>query len=230
MLKKSWHRLSNGLRQSLLATVSPQQGYDRWAASYGENMNPVQVLESEALLQLLPDLQDTRMLDLGCGKGRISHLALERGACETVGVDLSEAMLQAAAASTPSPKARWVQGSVVDLPFADHAFDVVICALTLGHVADLETALTEMARVLRPGGWLLISGFHPYATLRGWQRTFTDAQTGQTVAIEQHAHLFEGYIRCFKKLNMVVDALEEPCYDGFPLVFVMRAQKGEDSI
>ncbi len=203
--------------------LTPQQGYDRWAASYGENMNPVQILEAEALYRLLPDLRDLTVLDLGCGNGRISRLALERGAAATIGVDVSEGMLEAAAASLPS--ARWVQADARALPFEVATFDAVVCALMMGHVNDLEAALAEIARVLRPGGTLVLSDFHPYATLRGGQRAFTDAASGQAFAIENHPHLFETYLRCFKTLSLVLEALEEPCYEGFPLVFALRARK-----
>ena len=223
-LRKNWDRLRGALRRDRLPVLTPQQGYDRWAASYGENMNPVQVLEAEALTRLLPDLHGQTVLDLGCGKGRVSRFALERGAVSTTGVDISEAMLKAAATAVPMASARWIKAGVQRLPFEAAAFDVVVCALTMGHVKDLETALGEIARVLRPGGVLLLSDFHPYATLRGWQRAFTDAETGQAFAIENHPHLFEDYIRCFNTHAIVLEALEEPCYEGFPVVFVLRAR------
>ncbi len=224
-LRKSWDRLRSLLRRDRLPVLPPQEGYDRWAASYEDNMNPVQTLEAEALARLLPDLHDRVVLDLGCGKGRVARLALEQGARETVGVDVSEAMLKAAAASLPASSVRWVRADGRALPFEGASFDVVVCALMMGHVDDLEAALSEIARVLRPGGLLLLSDFHPYATLRGWQRAFTDTESGQAFAIENHPHLFEAYIRCFNALNIVLEALEEPCHEGFPVVFVLRARK-----
>ncbi len=224
-LRKNWDRLRSVLRRDRLPVLPPQEGYDRWAASYEDNMNPVQTLEAEALARLLPELHDRVVLDLGCGKGRVARLALERGARETVGVDLSEAMLKAAAASLPASSVRWVQADGRTLPFEAASFDIVICALMMGHIDDLEAALSEMARVLRPGGLLLLSDFHPYATLRGWQRTFTDAESGRCFAIENHPHLFDAYLRCFNRLHLVLETLEEPCYEGYPVVFVMRVRK-----
>ena len=226
-LRKNWNRLRRTLRRDRLPVLTPQHGYDRWAASYGENMNPVQVLEAEALARLLPDLQGLTVLDLGCGKGRVSRLALERGASATVGVDVSEAMLEAAALDVPTPRAQWIQADAQDLPFDDAAFDVVVGGLMMGHVPHLEAALAEIARVLRPGGVLVLSDFHPYAALRGWQRAFTDSQSGHSFAIENHPHLFEAYLRAFNTHTIVLEALEEPCHDGFPIVFVLRARKGK---
>ncbi len=224
-LRKNWDRLRGAWHRDQLPVLTPEEGYNRWAASYGENMNPVQVLEAEALDRLLPDLSGQKVLDLGCGKGRVSRLALDRGAAATTGVDVSEAMLKAAAAAVPSASARWLKAGARRLPFRDASFGVVVCALMMGHVKDLDVALSEVARVLRPGGVLMLSDFHPYAALRGWQRAFTDAASGRAFAIENHPHLFEDYIRCFNALDIVLEALEEPSHEGFPVVFVLRARK-----
>lgn len=158
------------------------------------------------------------MLDAGGGKGRVAALALARGARRAVTADFSPAMLAGA-----RPRER-VAADVRALPFRDGAFDVVVCALVLGHVADLDRALDALAAVLRPGGRLLISDFHPFATLRGWQRTFTD-ERGRSHAIEQHLHLFSDYVDAFGRLGLVLEALEEPRWEGSPVVFVMRARK-----
>ena len=177
------------------------------------------------MARLLPDLHGKQVLDLGCGKGRIARLALERGAAAATGIDVSEAMLDAAAAARPSAAARWVQANALHLPVDDAAFDIVVCALMMGHVEELAAALAETARVLRPGGVLLLSDFHPYATLRGWQRAFTDTASGRSFAIENHPHLFEDYIRCFNTLGIILETLEEPCHEGFPVVFILKARK-----
>jgi ubiquinone/menaquinone biosynthesis C-methylase UbiE len=212
-------------RPARLPELPPRQGYDRWAPGYGEGMNPVQVLEAEALARLLPDLDGRRVLDIGCGTGRVCRLALERGAGDVVGLDLSDAMLAEAAAATTAPPVQWVQGDVVSLPFPAASFDAVTAALAMGHVADLDVALGEISRVLRPGGVLVLSDFHPFSTLRGWERTFVDEAVGRAYAIEQHLHLFADYVRCFSRLGLAMEALDEPCYEGFPLVFVLRARK-----
>lgn len=205
-----------------MRTLSPRAGYDLWAAGYGEKQNPVQVLEEEALLQVLPELRGRSVLDLGCGKGRAGALAARRGASLCVGLDFSSAMLKAAA---NRPGTSYVAGDALFLPFRAHSFDVVISALMMGHVADLQKTLVETSRVTRPEGVLAISDFHPYATVRGWQRTFVDFRSGREYVIEQHLHLFEHYLECFNQLSIQVEELREPLHEGFPLVFAMRARK-----
>jgi len=158
------------------------------------------------------------VLDAGGGKGRVAALALARGAARAVTADLSLTMLAGARAR------HRVAAHVAALPFRLETFDVVVCALVLGHVADLGRALEALAAVLRPGGHLLISDFHPFATLQSWQRTFVDGR-GRTHAVEQHLHLFADYVGTFRRLGLALEELEEPCWQGSPMVFVMRARK-----
>lgn len=198
------------------------EGYRQWSADYGHEPNALQQLEATALERLLPDVTGHRVLDLGCGKGRLSRRVLERGASQAVAADLTPAMLVGPDAFQ-GPKL--VASAGDPLPFRGATFDLVICALVLGHVEGLESALSGMTAVLKPGGQLLISDFHPYATLRGWQRTFVDAKSGKTRAVTQHLHLFSDYLRVLRQLGLTVDAMEEPLWQGSPVVFVLRARK-----
>ena len=214
---------------SPLPILPPRQAYDLWAASYGKKANPVQDLESEGLLQMLPDLQGSAVLDLGCGKGRVSRLVLKRGAKTVVGLDFSMPMLQGASSMLFSATHHYVvSGDALYLPFKPLSFDTVICTLMMGHLSNLRAVLAEIAAVLRPGGFLLISDFHPYATLRGWDRSFVDEQTGHEYAIEQYVHLLEHYLEGLIKLGFQLEGLQEPLYQGFPLVFLLRARKQSD--
>ncbi len=90
------------------------------------------------------------VLDLACGTGDLSRLALRRG-CRVVGADLSAGMLAANGASTPLVEA---DGS--RLPFADGAFDGLVCGYALRNFTDLAATLSECARVLRSGGRLAV--------------------------------------------------------------------------
>ncbi len=95
-----------------------------------------------------------RLLDAGCGGGRHCFGAMDRGAT-VIGLDLDVESLKLARAGMHdrNPKGGGVlQADVFKLPFADHAFDHVICSEVMEHVHDYATAIRELVRVLKPGG------------------------------------------------------------------------------
>ena len=102
-------------------------------------------------------LTGMRALDLACGTGDIASAAGSRGA-RVIGVDITHRMLQLAAArSTGIP---FVTADMLALPFVARTFDVVTTGYGLRNVPDLGTALSEIARVLKPGGVLLSLDFN----------------------------------------------------------------------
>lgn len=99
----------------------------------------------------LPEVDDA--LDLGCGDGRLTR---ELRAERLTGADVSEVAL--ARARGRLPEGRFVHVAPDEpLPFADTAFDLVLCAETLEHVRDVQLLLSEARRVLRPGGVLAVT-------------------------------------------------------------------------
>jgi ubiquinone/menaquinone biosynthesis C-methylase UbiE len=98
------------------------------------------------------------ILEAGCGTG----LLLERArsfAKSAVGVDLSAGML----ARARQRGLEVVQGSVTSLPYRDASFDLVYSVKVLAHIEDIRTALSEMARVTRPGGYVLAEFYNPHS-------------------------------------------------------------------
>lgn len=110
------------------------------------------------------------VLEVGCGTGLVlSRIA--RFARSNKGIDLSPGMLEKA-------KARGLDvavGSATALPFPDASFDVTCSFKVLAHVPEIETALSEMARVTRPGGYVLAELYNPIS-FRGLLRTLGPAQ------------------------------------------------------
>ena len=104
------------------------------------------------------------MLDVGCGPGNLL-VALAADAPELlIGIDVDEVFLVFGRSEIenlidqPSVTPTLLRASLPTLPFADETFDLVTCFLVIPHVPDDRIALTELARVLRPGGTLAISG------------------------------------------------------------------------
>jgi demethylmenaquinone methyltransferase / 2-methoxy-6-polyprenyl-1,4-benzoquinol methylase len=98
------------------------------------------------------------VLDAACGTGDLALADLKAGAARVTGLDFSEAMLARARKKTGSTGAvlEWIQGDMLALPFADATFDAATVGFGARNVADLELALRELRRVLRPGGRLAI--------------------------------------------------------------------------
>ena len=102
-----------------------------------------------------------RVLDIACGTGIVARTAARRlgSGGSVVGLDLNAPMLAAArsAAAAEGVTAEWREGSALQLPWADEAFDVVFCQQGLQFFPDRPAALREMHRVLAPGGRLVLS-------------------------------------------------------------------------
>ncbi len=105
------------------------------------------------------------VLDVGCGEGRHTIGAYLQAGVHAVGVDLSERDLQTARERAreflqPSGSAgslTFQRANALQLPFADHSFDKVICSEVLEHIGDYQGVLAEIRRVLKPDGLLAIS-------------------------------------------------------------------------
>jgi ubiquinone/menaquinone biosynthesis C-methylase UbiE len=103
---------------------------------------------------LAPFAGDERALDVGCGTGALAYVLAEH-VREVVGVDESEAFIEAARRSAP-PGCTFVVADATSLPFPYGDFDLVGCVRVLHHVRRPELVVSELARVARPGGRILL--------------------------------------------------------------------------
>ena len=114
------------------------------------------------------EAQGADVLDLGAGTGDLSEAFRRGGARSVVSLDLSPPMLLRAREKFGEDRISWLVGDAQRLPFADESFDVAASAFVLRNLPDLQVALNEMARVLRPGGRLVALDItHPPDSLWG---------------------------------------------------------------
>jgi ubiquinone/menaquinone biosynthesis C-methylase UbiE len=136
------------------------------------------------------------VLDVGCGTG--AHLEIyQRFHCQLVGLDPSPAML-AVARRRLDGAASLQRGDAAHMPYGDGAFDLVLCMLSL-HEMDPATraaGLGEMARVVKPGGRLLLIDYHPgrLRTLQAW-RTQAIILLAEVGAGRRHFRNYRGFLR-----------------------------------
>lgn len=206
------------------------QAYQQWAGAYPPHAhNALMKAEEQAMRSLLPTMSGRAILDLACGTGRYALIARQHGAGRVIALDNSEAMLRvssligAACATTEA------------IPLGSQSVDGIICGLALGHLPRLEPTFQEMGRVLKPGGWLLLSDVHPFIFLNGAQRTF-QAADGRTYAVEHYPHLIADYHAAAQAVGLYLEALAEPGLQAevaapvtstVPVALVLRWRKNE---
>ncbi|MEJ2862128.1 class I SAM-dependent methyltransferase [Actinomycetospora flava] len=189
---------------TLGAELDLTDGYAQWAATYDR---PLRLfgLEEPPLRRLLDPLPAGEVLDAACGTGRWAAYLAGRGHSVT-GVDQSPAMLDLARAKLPD--ARFELGDLSALPLPDASVDAAVCALALVHVADPAVAIGELARVVRPGGRVVISDVHPFLVMLGWQAQFpTDHGRG---FMRLHHHVPSDYVTAALDAGLAVRHYEEP--------------------
>jgi demethylmenaquinone methyltransferase/2-methoxy-6-polyprenyl-1,4-benzoquinol methylase len=155
----------------LFSTIADRYDVITRVLSYGQDAR-----WKATLVRMANVAAGERALDLACGTGDIAFAVARRGA-RTTGLDITHRMLQlarlragVAGASTAAEAAadsssgqaavRFLTGDMTSLPFASSAFDLVTTGYGLRNVPDLDAALAEIARVLKPGGRLLSLDFN----------------------------------------------------------------------
>ena len=227
---------SPGMTKMDSPAISIHDAYQRWAENYPpEPHNPLMRLEQEIMTAQLPPVARKDVLDLACGSGRYASLLQAAGAATVVALDFSSAMLRQVAISSR------VQADVMQLPFRSGSFDVVVSGLAIGHAPDIHACVAGIARVLRPGGTLLYSDFHPLAAKAGLTRSCKVG--GHTCTLPGAGHALDEHLSALQTAGLHVDALVEPRvgnelqerfrdsdefyrrWHGLPLALVVRAHR-----
>ena len=131
--------------QGKLWSVAPQY----WAKHFEPWFLPMY----KKVLEQLGLSEDHLLLDAGCGSGLFSNMAIEAGA-QVIGVDAAPGLLEVA--RQRNPKNNFLEEDLEALPFGDNGFDFVTAFNSLQYAGNFENALRETARVLKPGGRLVI--------------------------------------------------------------------------
>ena len=154
------------------------EGYAAWASCYDDDGNPLIPLEGDAVRDLVGPLEGKTVLDLGCGTGRHT-LALAEGGARVAAVDQCVAMMSQARCKLAEFPVLWARLALpARLPFRSGTFDLIVMGLVAEHLDDLSSVIRESARVIRPGGRLVLSALHPDRTALGQRARFIDPETG----------------------------------------------------
>jgi ubiquinone/menaquinone biosynthesis C-methylase UbiE len=201
--------------------VSARTGYAEWAPAYDAPGNAIVGIEAPVVARLLGVVAPGTALDAACGTGRHSAALAARGDF-VVGVDASPEMLDRATSTVPG--ATFVRGDLEHLPVRSEAVDVAVCGLALAHLPSLDVATAELARVLRPGGRLVVSVLHPTLVALGWHAPY-ETPEGPRGFVREHDHLHGDYLRAFAAAGLRVDECVEPRFTEEALPSKRRAMQ-----
>lgn len=185
--------------------VGTVDGYEIWSRTY-DGPNSAFDFDEPVIGEILDGIPAGDALDAACGTGRMAALLAPRGH-RVVGVDSSPDMLARARARVPEGDFR--PGTLQRLPVADDSVDLVVCSLALTHVRDLGPVMEQFARVLRPGGHLVISDMHHEWVARGMVPPvrLPDGTRGR---LTSYRHPTGDYLRAALPVGLQVRRCEEP--------------------
>lgn len=155
--------------------------------------------EWPALEKMMPDVDNWKILDLGCGYGWHCIYFARHGAAEVTGIDLSEKMLEVARRKSRGMKIRYQRCAMEDVDFPGESFDLVFSSLALHYVEDYEALVKKIGKMLKPGGMFLFSCEHPVFTAEGSQ---------------DWLYTEDGKIRCFPVDNYYRQGVRDAVFLG----------------
>jgi ubiquinone/menaquinone biosynthesis C-methylase UbiE len=198
-------------RAVLVERVSTVAAYEQQAVGYDvEEGGGLFAADEPVVAECLNDRAPGVALDAACGTGRFAEFLSRRGH-RVIGVDSSPHML--AHARRRVPNGEFHVADLDQLPLADDSVDVIVCALALVHVPRLQPVLAEFARVLRPGGDLVISDVHHQLVTRG-SVIKARGPEGEPCIAATYRHQLGDYLRPALSLGLQVRRCEEPTSTG----------------
>lgn len=217
--------------------------YNDFSNTYSENINYDEASNTLFYNQLPVDLVDKKVLDVGCGDGSDLKKISEKGAI-IYGVEPSEEFVKYAKQTNPSAIIK--EGVAENIPFSDAMFDVVVSKWALQTCSELENALNEIARVLKPGGIFILLSKHPMQQYFGKMREYgNDANYFEQkvstlhifngkITLKEPTHTLNEYLNSIFLSNFELSSFEEsfdfPASEQFnggtyPTFFIIKARR-----
>ncbi|MFE7106751.1 class I SAM-dependent methyltransferase [Streptomyces sp. NPDC057575] len=193
-----------------VSELDAAEGYAAWSAVYDSLPSSYIEVEEPVVHSILDGLETGVALDAACGTGRQTRALTARGH-RTIGVDQSPQML--AKAREHAPDAEFRVGRLERLPLDDDSVDLAVCSLAMTHLPDLATGVTELARVVRPGGRIVVSDLHPFVISLQGQCLFVRGSE-ELAFVRNHVHLPSRYLDAFGRAGLRVRGCHEPLFNG----------------
>jgi len=190
-----------------------------------------------ALEGLLPKNSDLRVLDAGCGMGWLTNKLTDHFD-HVWGFDSSQALLEYA--KQQFPKVRFIHADFNQrLPLPDSNFDLAIASLVLHDLPDLHHGFTELARIIKPGGQLLVVELNPYYAhpIGSWKRTWWQKLTrikprlrlSSYMARQRQSDRTFSWLNFFSLFYTLPEMINAALAAGFELKFIEDVASQQDS-
>jgi ubiquinone/menaquinone biosynthesis C-methylase UbiE len=194
--------------------TDPEPAYDLWSFNYDEQPdNLILALDELLFTDLIKNItiENKIVADVGCGTGRHWKKIIEKKPAQLSGYDVSQGMLNILRQKFPNA----ITHRLTDqhLPgLADQSCDIVISTLAIAHIENIEEVLVEWSRVLKPGGSIIITDYHPVALTKGGDRTFK--HNNELIAIKNYIHPIDMMKQLAAQLQFQVLNFTEKKIDG----------------
>lgn len=182
--------------------IDPAKAYNIWAQQYdAQPDNLMLALESSVFTGLLrhTSLKDKVVADIGCGTGRHWEEILAHAPLNIYGYDVSIGMLAKLKEKYPSRDIYQLHDHLLP-QLEDASCDMIISTLTIAHIKNIDEALTEWCRVLKPGGEIIITDYHPDALANNGDRAFV--HKNKLISIKNYVHSLERLKTLLQQLGL----------------------------
>ena len=184
------------LRTKKLLPIEPGDAYEMWSATYDEQDGNLMLDLDELIFTKLLNqaaIEGKAVYDVGCGTGRHWKKIFEKRPASLTGFDISSGMLLKLKAKFPNAIVKEV-GNKGLAGEKDASCDVLISTLTIAHILNVDDALNNWCRVMKPSAEMIITDFHPDSLSLGAQRTFR--YNNEIKAVNNNIHTVETIKRC----------------------------------
>ena len=180
--------IRNNIRKIFAGPLDAQKAYDIWSEFYDLNDdNLVFIMENKILDSLLTkvSLSGKTILDYGCGTGRNWKRFLSLNPAKLIGCDISAGMLEQLRKKYPDYETYLLKRNST-IPINKETVDFLFSTLVTAQIKNLKLLFLEWDRILKPGGFVLITDMHPDVLAAGGKRTFE--KNGKNYEVKNYIH------------------------------------------
>lgn len=189
------------------------EAYDIWSDSYDSQPGNLMLdLDDQIFSELLEnlDLQDRVVADIGCGTGRHWPRLYDKYPSQIIGFDVSSGMLRKLEDKFPDALTHQITDDELSV-LGDSTVDLLVTTLTIAHIENPRNAIAGWCRVLKNGGWMIITDFHPVMLANGGRRSFS--HNGRSLSVTNYVHPLPFLQQVLEQTGMLLIGKQERWMD-----------------